>query len=74
MGRRPRGRKRTSLGARLVQKLKPKSYYINGYKSFVKRTGQQDIDTQGEFRPTIDHEFNDAQIQQRFANYILGLE
>ena len=74
LGSRPIKANPNSIGARIVRKLKPKSYYINGYKSFVKRTGQQDIDTQGEFRPTIDHEFNDAQVQQRFANYILALE
>lgn len=64
LGSRPIKANPNSLGSRIVRKLRPKSYYINGYKSFVKRTGQQDIDTQGEFRPTIDHEFNDAQIQQ----------
>ena len=67
-------RRPSPLGTRIANKLRPKSYYINGHKSLFKRSSQHDVDTKGEFRPAIDHEYNDAQIQQRFANYFFCLE
>ena len=53
---------------RKLRRFKPKSYYINGNKSFFKRSVEQDVDIRGE---TFAYGYNDAQIQQRFANYIL---
>ena len=55
-----------------LQQLRPNRYYVNGYKSFIKRTGEyDDIERQDVFKPTIDYEFNDDQVQQRFATFSL---
>jgi hypothetical protein len=48
-----------------LQQLRPNSYYVNGYRSFIKRTGEyDDIERQDVFKPTINYEFNDDQVQQ----------
>ena len=52
-----------------LQRLRPKSYYVNGYKSFFKRNGEDIIDAQDVFQPTINYEFNDDRVQQRFAPF-----
>ena len=63
-------RRPSPLAQRVTQKLRPKSYYINGHKSFFKRAGTE----QEHFEPEVNIDYNqydDEHIQQRLGVFFL---